>query len=114
MLIVNQYKVIPIKDKNKKAQLDSLELNCSKVPYIRINRDAPTRDPYTGFRYAGAPIPQSIEGKDFKEIKIEIGYFDVETLALQPDEIKIENVFVEEINYWEYTNAEEGKGHCYK
>ena len=32
MLIVNQYKVIPIKDKNKKAQLDSLELNCSKVP----------------------------------------------------------------------------------
>lgn len=55
MLIVNQYNVIPIKEKNKKAQLDSLELSSSKVPYIRINRDAPARDPYTGFLYAGAP-----------------------------------------------------------
>ena len=35
MLIVNQYNVIPIKEKNKKAQLDSLELSSSKVPYIR-------------------------------------------------------------------------------
>lgn len=59
MLIVNQYNVIPIKEKNKKAQLDSLELSSSKVPYIRINRDAPARDPYTGFLYAGAPVPQS-------------------------------------------------------
>lgn len=114
MLIVNQYNVIPIKEKNKKAQLDSLELSSSKVPYIRINRDAPARDPYTGFLYAGAPVPQSIEGKDFKEIKIEIGYFDIETQVLQPNEIKIGNVFVEEINYWEYTNAEGGIGHCYK
>lgn len=36
MLIVNQYNVIPIKEKNKKAQLDSLELSSSKVPYIRV------------------------------------------------------------------------------
>ena len=33
---------------------------------------------------------------------------------MQPNEIKIGNVFVEEINYWEYTNAEGGIGHCYK
>jgi hypothetical protein len=82
-----------LRKKNKKAQLDSLELSSSKVPYIRINRDAPARDPYTGFLYAGAPVPQSIEGKDFKEIKIEIGYFDIETQVLQPNEIKIGNVF---------------------
>lgn len=114
MLIVNKYEVIPIKENNKKAQVSSLELESSKVPYIRINKDAPTRDPYTGLRYAGAPTPQSIEGKDFKEIKIEIGYYDIESFSFQPEEIKIGGVFVEEINYWEYTNTEGGIGHCYK
>jgi hypothetical protein len=105
MLIVNQYNVIPIKEKNKKAQLDSLELSSSKVPYIRINRDAPARDPYTGFLYAGAPVPQSIEGKDFKEIKIEIGYFDIETQVLQPNEYNQYCIF-RNMKCWHYIDGQ--------
>ena len=56
MLIVNQYNVIPIKEKNKKAQLDSLELSSSKVPYIRSRSWGQVFDRFLGAHRGLEPL----------------------------------------------------------
>lgn len=114
MLIVDNYKIYALKEGDKRAQIDALDLSETRLPYIRVIKDTrPKRDKY-GFLYAGKPIPFSIDGEDFKELCLEIGYFDTTTMELESGEIKIGHVVIENIDYWEYTNPEGEKGYCYK
>ena len=99
MLIVDNYKIYAIKEGGIRVQIDALELSGKTLPYFRVIKDnKPKRNQY-GLLLAGKPIPTTIEGKKFKELNLEIGYYDTDTLELEQGEIKIGHVIIEEVDY---------------
>ena len=114
MLLVDDNKVIAIKGFENNAQ--SFFLKLSNVPYIRvINKSAPKKESFDNFLLGTKiEIPSFVDGKNFRKIDIELGYYDTQNFKLQPSAIKIGHITIENIDYWEYDNLDGEKAYCYE